>query len=70
MLRSVTGKHADGLHLTQWSFEMQYNNQSVAASCRFAKDMSNNYEACSTNTAMVEAKINLNKHQLYYAQEA
>jgi hypothetical protein len=65
MLQSVTGKHAHGLHSTQWSFQMQYNNQSIAASCRFAKDiMSNNYEACSTNTAMVEAKINLNKHRL------
>jgi hypothetical protein len=49
---------------------MQYNNQSIAASCRFAKDMPIKYVACSTNTAMVEAKINLNKHQLYYAQEA
>jgi hypothetical protein len=28
-----------GLHATQWSIEMQYNNQSIAASCRFAKDM-------------------------------
>jgi hypothetical protein len=64
MLRSVTGKHAHGPHSTQWSFEMQYNNQSIAASCRFATDVSNNYEA------LVEAKINLNKHQLYYAQEA
>jgi hypothetical protein len=31
---------AHGLHATQWSFGMQYNIQSVAASCRFANDMS------------------------------
>ena len=41
---------------------MQYSIQSPAASCRFAKDMPTltyiNYVACSTNTAMVEAKIN------------
>jgi hypothetical protein len=48
MLRSVTGKHAHGLHLTQWSFEMQYNIQSVAASCRFANDVYMNYVAYST----------------------
>jgi hypothetical protein len=44
------------------------NNQ-IAASCRFAKDMSINYVAYNTNTATVEAKINLIKNQLYYAQE-
>jgi hypothetical protein len=41
---------------------MQYNIQSIAASCRYAKDMpiltDINYVACSTNTAMVDANIN------------
>jgi hypothetical protein len=27
---------AHGLHSTQWSFEMHYNNQSIDASCRSA----------------------------------
>jgi hypothetical protein len=61
---------AHGLHSTQWSFEMQYNNQSIAPLCRFANCMYINYVAYNTNTAMVGAKINLIKHQLYYAQEA
>jgi hypothetical protein len=46
---------------------MQYNNRSIAASCSFAKDMPINYVTYNTNTAMVEAKINLSKHQLHYA---
>jgi hypothetical protein len=67
MLQSVTGKHCTWITFKQWNFEMQYNNQSIAASCSFAKDMPINYVTYNTNTAMVEAKINPMKHQLHYA---
>jgi hypothetical protein len=66
LLPVTLANSAHGLQATQWSFEMQYNNQSIASSCRLAKDMpiltTYFHLAYTTNTAMVEAEINLIKH--------